>query len=103
MPPVGAHEVLVENPKHDRQLWQADDAEIEQFLLLAAQRIQDLKGDSRFRYISVFKNHGAGSGQEFEHPTSQLTAPTFIPRRVLYESRPGRDHFNQTRPCASLC
>jgi len=32
MPPVGAHEVLVENPKHDRQLWQADDAEIEQFL-----------------------------------------------------------------------
>src|ERR1700687_2566486 len=67
MPPVGAHEVLVENPKHDHQLWQADDSEIEQFLLLAAQRIQDLKGDARFRYISVFKNYGAGSGQEVGH------------------------------------
>src|ERR1700690_1352160 len=70
MPPLGAHEVLVENPKHDRQLWQASDSEIEQFLLLAAQRIQDLKGDQRFRYISVFKNHGPGAGQEFEHPSS---------------------------------
>jgi len=99
MPPVGAHEVLVENPKHDRQLWQADDAEIEQFLLLAAQRIQDLKGDARFRYISVFKNHGAGSGQEFEHPTSQLTATTFIPRRVLYELRAGFDYYKQKERC----
>jgi len=99
MPPVGAHEVLVENPKHDRQLWQADDAEIEQFLLLAAQRIQDLKGDARFRYISIFKNHGAGSGQEFDHPTSQLTATTFIPRRVLYELRAGLDYFKQKERC----
>jgi galactose-1-phosphate uridylyltransferase len=39
---VGAHEVLVENPRHDRQLWNAGDAEIEQFLLLAAHRVQDL-------------------------------------------------------------
>jgi UDPglucose--hexose-1-phosphate uridylyltransferase len=99
MPPLGAHEVLVENPKHDRQLWQASDPEIEQVLLLAAQRIQDLKGDQRFRYISVFKNHGPGAGQEFEHPTSQLTATTFIPRRVLYELRAGLDYFKQKERC----
>ncbi len=99
MPPLGAHEVLVENPKHDRQLWQASDGEIEQFLLLAAQRIQDLKGDQRFRYISVFKNFGPGAGQEFEHPNSQLTATTFIPRRVLYELRAGLDYFRQKERC----
>src|SRR6266566_7678638 len=39
---VGAHEVLLENPRHDRHLWVASYAEIEQFLLLVAQRIQDL-------------------------------------------------------------
>src|SRR5438105_6365131 len=99
MPTVGAHEVLVENPKHDRQLWQADDAEIEQFLLLAAQRIQDLKGDARFRYISVYKNFGLGSGQEFEHPNSELAATTFIPRRVLYELRAGLDYFKHKERC----
>jgi UDPglucose--hexose-1-phosphate uridylyltransferase len=99
MPTVGAHEILVENPRHDRQLWQADDAEIEQFLLLVAQRIQDLKGDARFRYVSVFKNFGAGSGQEFEHPNSELAATTFIPRRVLYELRAGLDYFKQKERC----
>jgi UDPglucose--hexose-1-phosphate uridylyltransferase len=99
MPTVGAHEVLVENPRHDRPLWNADDAEIEQFLLLVAQRIQDLKGDARFRYVSVFKNYGAGSGQEFEHPNSELTATTFIPRRVLYELRAGLDYFKHKERC----
>ena len=99
MPTVGAHEILVENPKHDRNLWQADDAEIQEFLLLAAQRIEDLKGDARFRYVSVFKNYGTGAGQEFEHPNSELTATTFIPRRVLYELRAGYDYFKQKERC----
>ena len=96
---VGAHEVLVENRRHDGHLWNASDAEIEQFLLLAAHRIQDLKRDQRFKYISIFKNHGISAGQEFEHPNSQLTATTFVPRRVLYELRAGRDYFEQKERC----
>jgi UDPglucose--hexose-1-phosphate uridylyltransferase len=99
MSSVGAHEVLVENLRHDRQLWTATDAEIEQFLLLAAQRIQDLKRDARFKYVGIFKNHGANAGQEFGHPTSQLTATTFVPRRVLYELRAGRDYFKAKERC----
>ncbi len=99
MYPVGAHEVLVENPRHDRHLWSAGDAEIEQFLLLAANRITDLKRDRRFKFITVFKNHGLMSGQEFEHPTSQITASTFVPRRVLYELRAGREYFLQKERC----
>jgi UDPglucose--hexose-1-phosphate uridylyltransferase len=99
MAPVGAHEVLLENPRHDGNLWNVSDAEVEQFLRLAAQRIQDLKRDSRFKYISIFKNHGEGAGQEFEHPTSQLTATTFVPRRVLYELRAGRDYFDAKERC----
>jgi UDPglucose--hexose-1-phosphate uridylyltransferase len=96
---VGAHEVLLENPRHDRHLWNASDAEVEPFLRLMSQRIQDLKRDARFKYISIFKNHGVTAGQEFEHPTSQLTATTFVPRRVLYELRAGRDYFDNKERC----
>ena len=96
---VGAHEVLIENPRHDGHLWNAGDAEIEQFLRLMALRIQDLKRDNRLKYISIFKNHGEGAGQEFGHPTSQLTATTFVPRRVLYELRAGRDYFESKERC----
>ena len=59
------------------------------------QRIQDLKKDLRFKYITVFKNFGRLSGQEFDHPTSEIVATTFVPRRVLYELRAAREHY----PC----
>jgi UDPglucose--hexose-1-phosphate uridylyltransferase len=96
---VGAHEVLIENPRHDGHMWNVTNAEVEQFLRLAALRIQDLKRDSRLKYVSIFKNHGEGAGQEFDHPTSQLTATTFVPRRVLYELRAGRDYFQSKERC----
>jgi len=99
MRPIGAHEVLVENPSHEGHLWNASGAEIEHFWLLVAQRIQDLKKDTRLKYVSVFKNHGASAGQEFEHPHFQLAATTFVPRRVLYELRAGRDYFQAKERC----
>src|SRR5436853_5730872 len=41
MTSVGAQEVLVENPTHDRHLWNVSDEEIAHFLRLAAERILD--------------------------------------------------------------
>jgi len=96
---VGAHEVLIENPQHDRHLWNASDEEIAQFLRLAAERIFDLKRDPRIKYISLFKDYGKNAGQEFSHPTSQLTATMFVPRRVLYELRAGREYFQGKERC----
>ncbi len=96
---VGAHEVLVQGIRHDIELWQSSDAEISQFLLLAAQRIQDLKRDLRFKYVTLFKNHGISAGQEFDHPVSQITATTFVPRRVLYELRAARDFYADKERC----
>jgi UDPglucose--hexose-1-phosphate uridylyltransferase len=96
---VGAHEVLVENPNHERHLWQATDREIELFLRLAAERILDLKNDPRIKYVSLFKDYGSHAGQEFDHPASQLTATMFVPRRVLYELRAGREYFQSKERC----
>ena len=96
---VGAHEVLLENFNHDHHLWNSTDEEIVQFLKLMGQRIIDLKRDRRFKYVTVYKDFGVHAGQEFDHPTSQLTATTFVPRRVLYELRAGREHFQQKERC----
>jgi UDPglucose--hexose-1-phosphate uridylyltransferase len=99
MSSVGAHEVLVENPRHDRNLWNASDNEIGEFLRLAAERILDLKRDARIKYVSFFKDYGPSAGQEFGHPTSQITATMFVPRRVLYELRAGREYFQSKERC----
>ena len=99
MQPVGAHEVIIENARHDRHLSNADDQEIEQYLTLCAQRIHDLKKDARVKYVSVFKNFGTHSGQLFDHPTTEIIATTFVPRRVLYELRAGREHYKAKERC----
>jgi UDPglucose--hexose-1-phosphate uridylyltransferase len=67
--------------------------------LLAAQRIQDLKNDLRFKYVTLFKNYGVLAGQDFSHPVSEITATTFVPRRVLYELRASRDYYLDKERC----
>ena len=99
MQAVGAHEVIVENTRHDRHLWNADDREIEEYLALLGSRIDDLKKDLRFKYVTVFKNFGGLSGQQWDHPTTEIVATTFVPRRVLYELRAAREHYRVKERC----
>jgi len=96
---VGAHEVIVEHPRHDRNLWNASDDEIAHFLRMAAERISDLKRDPRIKYVGLFKDYGKNAGQEFAHPTSQVTATMFVPRRVLYELRAAREYYVAKERC----
>ena len=54
-------------------------------LSAAAARVQDLKRDRRFRYMMLFKNHGAAAGASLEHSHSQLIALPIVPREVRDE------------------
>lgn len=99
MQPVGAHEIVVETPDHSRLFGNLSDEEIERVLSAWSARILDLKKDARFKYITVFKNRGPLAGEEWDHTHSQITATTFVPRRVLYELRAARDFFQQKERC----
>jgi UDPglucose--hexose-1-phosphate uridylyltransferase len=99
MRPVGAHEIIIETPDHNRLLAQASDEQIERVMQAFCARILDLKKDLRFKYVTVFKNRGALAGEEWAHPHSQLTATTFVPRRILYELRAAREYFQQKDRC----
>jgi UDPglucose--hexose-1-phosphate uridylyltransferase len=99
MNPVGAHEIIVETPDHARGLEQLSDEEIAHVLEAFALRISDLKRDPRFKYVAVFKNRGLPAGEEWPHSHSQLTATTFVPRRVLYELRAAREWFREKERC----
>jgi UDPglucose--hexose-1-phosphate uridylyltransferase len=99
MRPVGAHELIVESPDHHNRLSMAEDWEIAHLLECWAARIDDLKKDVRFKYITVFKNQGEVAGQEIKHPHSELTATPFIPRRILYELRASQEYFAMKERC----
>jgi UDPglucose--hexose-1-phosphate uridylyltransferase len=99
---LGAHEVIVESPDHDNALSAAPEAQVAALLHCWALRIADLKNDIRFRYITVFRNRGALAGQQIQHPHSELTATTFIPRRIVYELRAAQEYYNMKERCV-LC
>jgi UDPglucose--hexose-1-phosphate uridylyltransferase len=99
MGPTGAHEVIVETRDHARTLAQMGDEEIERVLEAYAQRITDLKRDARFKYITIFKNQGEPAGEEWPHAHSQVTATTFVPRRILYELRSARLWYRERERC----
>lgn len=96
---VGAHEIIVETRRHDIRLSQMSDEEIEGVLAAYTQRIVDLKRDRRFKYVTVFKNQGTVAGAEWQHAHSQVTATTFVPRRILYELRASRVWYQQKERC----
>ena len=96
---IGAHEVVVETPLHDKAMSQFSDEEIERVLWVWASRIADLKKDARFKYVSVFKNQGALAGEEWPHAHSQVTATIFVPRRIKYELSSAHEWFKDKERC----
>ena len=96
---IGAHEVIIETPKHDLTLATMDDAAVEQVLWAFRERVQDLKQDRRFRYIIIFKNHGSAAGASLDHSHSQLIALPIVPREVRDEVDGARAHFAAKERC----
>jgi len=82
---IGAHEVIIEGPEHNKTLGGMSEKLIEEVLWAFKERVNDLKKDRRFRYIILFKNHGDAAGASLEHPHSQLIALPVIPKRVKEE------------------
>jgi UDPglucose--hexose-1-phosphate uridylyltransferase len=96
---LGAHELVIENPDHSVPLAELGDDNVAQVLRACASRITDLKKDRRFRYVTAFRNQGELAGQDPEHPHSEITATTFIPRRVGYELRSAQRYFKLKERC----
>ena len=96
---LGAHEIVVEHREHNLPLSQQSDENVALVLQAYVSRSMDLKKDSRFRYITVFRNQGTLAGQDLNHPHSQITATPFIPRRVGYELRSCKRYFELKERC----
>jgi UDPglucose--hexose-1-phosphate uridylyltransferase len=96
---IGAHEVIIETPDHDRTLAAMSEPEIERVLWAYRERMLDLKRDIRLRYILVFKNHGGAAGATLEHTHSQLIALPVVPDFVREEIDGARRHYAIKERC----
>ncbi len=96
---IGAHEVIIETPDHGLTLATLPEKRIEDVLWAFRERMLDLQRDKRFRYILIFKNHGAPAGASLEHSHSQLIALPIVPKRVREEVDGAKSYYGYKERC----
>ncbi len=96
---IGAHEVIVETPEHNKNLADLSEKGIEDVLWAFRDRMLDLKKDRRFRYVLVFKNHGRAAGASLEHTHSQLIALPIVPKEILEQLNGARQYYEYKERC----
>jgi len=62
-------------------------------------RAADLKRDSRFKYIMIFRNYGSAAGASLEHPHTQLIALPMVPKNALEEIHGAQNYYNYRERC----
>ena len=96
---VGAHEVIVETPEHSIELADLPEAHIAGVVRIYRERMRDLGGDDRFKYVLIFKNQGYLAGASISHPHSQLIATPVTPTRVKEELAGAAKYYDFKRRC----
>ncbi|MEP7117962.1 MAG: DUF4931 domain-containing protein [Acidobacteriota bacterium] len=98
-PGLGAHEVVIESPRHDASWFTMTADDLARVLTAWRDRIADLRRDSRLRAALAFKNHGAKAGARLAHPHSQVVAMPRVPPRLDDELRGSERHHAATGRC----
>lgn len=96
---IGAHEVIIETPNHDKSISTLSFKEVEEILWSYRDRLLDLKKDKRFQYVLIFKNHGSAAGASLEHPHSQVIALPIVPKRVAEEIEGAKRYYTYKERC----
>ena len=96
---IGAHEVIIETPDHNRSLADLTANEITDVLTTYRARYLDLRKDFRLRYMVIFKNHGQRAGASLQHSHSQLIAVPLLPPVASTELSVAKDYFKAKERC----
>ncbi len=97
---LGAHEIIIETPKHEPNIANLKDQQIEKVLNAYIDRMVDLQRDKRFKYTLLFKNHGFISGASIiRHCRSQLIAMPVNPKRVKEELVGAKRYYDYKERC----
>ena len=96
---IGAHEVIIETPEHDKGMADLAVAQIAEVLAAYRARFLDLRRDGRFRYMVLFKNHGAAAGATLCHSHSQLIAVPLTPPVAATELKVCQEFYAAKERC----
>lgn len=99
-PGEGVHEVIVETPHHDEDLFAMPVESVEHLLATYAARVAEVRSKHPRLYPALFKNYGRKAGATLRHPHSQLIATPVLPTHVREREDRMRRVFEEDGCCA---
>jgi UDPglucose--hexose-1-phosphate uridylyltransferase len=81
-PATGAHEVLINSPRHVTAMAELDDSEFADAVATWRER---MRAHADASYLQLIVNEGGGAGASLEHTHAQLYALPFVPPSVARE------------------
>ena len=99
MAAVGAHEVIIDSPRHVASLSELPAEAVRDVFQVYRDRLRIHKQDRRFVHGIVFKNVGAGAGASLEHTHSQLMVTPIVPINIWQEITGSLRHYNDRGRC----
>lgn len=99
MPGYGQHEVIVETPRHDRDIPQMSVEEVGILVETYHQRYVDAMNDDHHMMTIIFRNHGPMAGPSLVHPHSQLVATGIVPRAIRWREEEANRYFDDRGRC----
>jgi len=92
----GAHEVVVESPRHDARLDELPVETTAAMLEVWRERYRALHRRHEIRAVIVFKNFGVGAGTSLLHPHSQIVAVPVYPPQWMHALNVSMRYFDAT-------
>ncbi len=96
---IGAHELVIESPEHNKGLASMSDAELQDVFTAYRERMLDLKRDTRFRYVLVHKHVSDGFEPHARHAITHVLASPITPQRVREEFMNAQQFFAMKERC----
>ena len=82
---IGSHEIIIETPKDDKQLWDLGKKDFVDLIKIYSERVEILMRKKNAKYVLAFKNHGGSAGASVYHSHSQILSLNYLPEDLKEE------------------
>lgn len=99
MPASGVHDVVIEDPRHNFNFYNASDSDFLYIFRTVIKRLAFLAKNNPMCYSLYFKNFGSDAGASLVHSHSQIITTPFVPIQMLEEMHGAMDYYLTHKSC----
>ena len=96
---IGAHDVVIEHPRHNGTLTDFTHEETVSILNAYLRSYKELKKNKLIQSIVIFRNHGKSAGTSLIHPHSQIVATPIVPNQIKERIASAKKYYSKNHEC----